>query len=483
MTLDRPGTAGASSPPTYDDPRESLREYMSHRRWFAGKGRDFTVVGSHRLRMSSAVRVELVSVEYDDAGPDTPAESDTYQVPVSFYGEEQPDLEHAHIGFWDDSELGPVHAYDAAHDHEAMSLWIGAFAAGEPPAADSELRFRRIGEPELDPGARSALMSAEQSNTSVAFGESGLMKLFRRVTPGVNPDVEMLTALTLAGNDHVPALYGYVEVGTDAAEGEDPLQLGILQQFLRTASDGWDLALVSLRNLYADSDMPAHLAGGDFAGEAHRLGVAVGAIHDALADSFPVEQWDASDMGRLADDMLGRLREAGQVVPEVADLEEPLAGLLDAVRDAPPVRAQRVHGDLHLGQTLRTVKGWKIIDFEGEPAKPLAQRRRPDSVWRDVAGMVRSFDYAAELTRRDHLDATGDADDSDQVHAREWAQRNLTAFLTGYDEATSHAVDHDLLTAYAVDKAVYEALYEARNRPTWLPIPLAALRRLAARPS
>ena len=187
-------------------------------------------------------------------------------------------------------------------------------------------------------------------------------------------------------------------------------------------------------------------------------------------------------MDRLADGMLQRLRDAGRAVPQVAELEEPLAGLLDAARHATPVRAQRVHGDLHLGQTLRTVKGWKIIDFEGEPAKPLAQRRRPDSVWRDVAGMVRSFDYAAELTRRDHLTSTGDADHTDRVHAREWAQRNLTAFLAGYDEATSHEMDHDLLTAYAVDKAVYEALYEARNRPTWLPIPLAALRRLASRP-
>ncbi len=482
MTVDGPETPG----PAYDDALDSLHSYMEHRRWFAGKGRDFRITGTTRLPLTDHVTVELVAVAYEDepADPGEPAAVDLYQVPVSYYDAEQEHLEHAHIGFWDDPDLGPVHAYDAAHDHEAMSLWLAGFV-GEVPGAreDTPLTFHRIGEPELDPGARSALMSAEQSNTSVAFGESGLMKLFRRVTPGVNPDVEMLNALTLSGSEHVPALYGYVEVASsEIADADEPLQLGILQQFLRTASDGWDLALVSLRNLYAEPDMPAHLAGGDFAGEAHRLGVAVGAIHGDLADAFPTEEWGPQDMARLADEMLQRLREAGRAVPEVAELEQPLGSLLDAVRHATPVRVQRVHGDLHLGQTLRTVKGWKVIDFEGEPAKTLAQRRRLDSVWRDVAGMVRSFDYAAELTRRDHLGATGDVDHTDRVHAREWAQRNVTAFLAGYDEATGHdEVDHDLLTAYAVDKAVYEAVYEARNRPTWLPIPLAALRRLSSR--
>ena len=461
-----------------------LHDYMEHKRWFAGKGRDFRVTATRRLEVTPTVTVELVSVTYDDSptGPGRAADDDLYQVPVSYYPEEQEAIEHAYIGRWDDPALGPVHAYDAVHDHDAMHVWLTGFAGRHQPS--SALTFRRVGEPELDEGARSALMSAEQSNSSVAFGEDSLMKLFRRVTPGVNPDVEMLTALTLAGNEHVPALFGYIEANLDgSAEGPDePLQLGILQQFLRTASDGWDLALASLRNLYADPDVPAHLSGGDFAAEAHRLGVAVGEIHDALAQSFPTEVWGPDGVAALADAMLRRLDDAVVVVPQLSDIEAPLRELLDAVRHvSEPVRVQRIHGDLHLGQTLRTVKGWKVIDFEGEPAKPLAERRRPDSVWRDVAGMVRSFDYAAELTRRDHVEATGDADHTDSPHAREWAQRNLTAFLNGYDGATEQDVNQVLLTAYAVDKAVYEAVYEARNRPAWLPIPLAALRRLADR--
>ena len=144
------------------------------------------------------------------------------------------------------------------------------------------------------------------------------------------------------------------------------------------------------------------------------------------------------------------------------------------------VTAQRVHGDLHLGQTLRTVASWKIIDFEGEPAKPLEERRLPDSPWRDVAGMLRSFDYAAELTRLDHEQATGDSDHHDAERARDWSSRNAEAFLAGYRDASGASVDQVLLTAYAADKAVYEAVYEARNRPTWLPIPMAALARIAS---
>jgi maltokinase len=307
------------------------------------------------------------------------------------------------------------------------------------------------------------------------------MKVFRRVTAGVNPDVEILAALTEAGNEHVPALYGWVEA--PAGQGEELLQLGILQQFLRTASDGWDLALASLRNLYAEAVEHPGQAGGDFAAEAHRLGVAVADLHTTMSDAFPVERWDRGHLAGLADSMSARLEEAISVVPGIEPHAPGLHGLFDAVRHlTEPVVAHRVHGDLHLGQTLRTVKNWKIIDFEGEPAKPLAERRRPDSPWRDVAGMLRSFDYAAELSRIDHTEATGDADEQTRERARTWAARNVRAFLTGYRQASGAAIDETLLTAYAADKAVYEAVYEARNRPSWLPVPLDAIGRLVSGP-
>jgi maltokinase len=460
--------------------KAQLRDYIRTARWFGGKGRDFEVTGSRRLRLRrieegdesllfQAVSVELVSIEYADGG------GDLYQVPVVYYDEERPGLEHALLGTWEDPDLGHVVAYDALHDHAAMPLWLKAFAAG---GTREQLEFHKVGEPELDLEARSTLFTGEQSNSSVAFGDTSLMKLFRRITPGVNPDIEILAALTEAGNEHVATLYGWVDT-TD--EDGQLYQLGILQQFLKTASDGWELALASLRNLYADGSLSAEEAGGDFAAEAHRLGVAVAEMHESLAAAFPMETWDKERLGELADAMSRRLDEALTVVPELEGLASGLHAHFDAVRHLEKaVVAQRVHGDLHLGQTLRTVRNWKIIDFEGEPAKPLEERRRPDSAWRDVAGMLRSFDYAAELSRVDHEQATGDADENDQALAREWSERNRGAFLEGYRKASPAEVDEVLLAAYATDKAVYEAVYEARNRPAWLPIPLAALTRLAA---
>ena len=125
---------------------------------------------------------------------------------------------------------------------------------------------------ELDLTTHSTLFSGEQSNSSVVFGDDSLMKVFRKVTPGDNPDIEIHEALTEAGNDNVAALYGWLEV--PGHDGEPPLHLAMLQQFLRTASDGWDLALASVRDLFAEADLHADEVGGDFAGEAHRLGVA-----------------------------------------------------------------------------------------------------------------------------------------------------------------------------------------------------------------
>ena len=254
----------------------------------------------------------------------------------------------------------------------------------------------------------------------------------------------------------------------------------MLQQFLRTASDGWEIALSSLRNLFADGTVAVEDAGGDFAAEAYRLGVAVADLHASMAQAFPTSTWSSDQLGDVADAMSARLEAALPVVPELGEHAAALHASFDTIRHLTrPVVSQRVHGDLHLGQTLRTVKNWKIIDFEGEPAKPLAERSLPDIPWRDVAGMVRSFGYAAELSRLDHEQATGDADEQDAELARKWANRNVEAFLDGYREASGAELDEALLTAYTADKAVYECVYEARNRPAWLPIPLSAVAQLA----
>ncbi len=168
------------------------------------------------------------------------------------------------------------------------------------------------------------------------------------------------------------------------------------------------------------------------------------------------------------------------VVPELAQHADALRATYDAVAALVGVEVQQVHGDLHLGQTLRTAKGWKIVDFEGEPAKPLAERQLPDSPWRDVAGMLRSFDYAPRVVERS-LDTTDEADAAlIDTRAEEWAERNKNHFLTAYAGGALSEAEQTLLDAYVADKAVYETVYETRNRPSWVGIPLQAVARIGA---
>ncbi len=468
---------------------EALAHYIAGARWFGGKGRTFSVAEVRRLGTlpgddGPVVTVNLVTLEYDEPG----APTETYQVPLAFYPEPQDRLEHALVGPWHDEELGDVLAYDALHDRQATARWLRAFATGQK---DGDLEFHRLSGHDLDLESTSVLFSGEQSNSSVAFGEDSLMKLFRKVTPGHNPDIEIEKALTVAESENVPALYGWLEAPASEATGGEPLHLAMLQQFLRTASDGWDLALASVRDLYAEADLHAAEVGGDFAGEAHRLGVATAHVHRLLAEAFPTETWGREQLGALADAMRHRLDEALTVVPGLEEHAEALRRVFAGLEGVTaPVVVQRVHGDFHLGQTMRTVRGWKIVDFEGEPAKPLAERVRPDSPWRDVAGMLRSFDYAAHAVE---ADVESDPEEHDQIsyRATEWATRNQQAFLSGYVEALTgeHAEDPAgapaltdaqwaLLRAYEADKAVYETVYETRNRPGWVDIPLGALHRL-----
>jgi maltokinase len=202
---------------------------------------------------------------------------------------------------------------------------------------------------------------------------------------------------------------------------------------------------------------------------------------------FPSETWNADELSTLAEAMVHRLEAALSVVPELAQHADQLRATYDALAQIDEeVLVQRIHGDLHLGQTMRTVKGWKLVDFEGEPAKPLEERVRPDSRWRDVAGMLRSFDYAAHAMEAD-VETDEEARAQIAYRANEWATRNQRAFLDGYvaalgrpEEALTDC-EQLLLSAYQADKAVYEAVYEARNRPSWLGIPLGALDRLSQR--
>ena len=458
----------------------TLKDYIDGARWFGGKGRAWEVGGRRRVGTlpgstpDLTVVVDLVEIVYAEGEPES------YQLPLALYPGREERLDHAFVGMLEDGDGGEVFAYDAVHDRAAMALWLQAFAtAADGKVSADDLAFHRVAGHELDTEAHSTLFTGEQSNSSVAFGQDTLMKVFRKVTPGINPDVAVHEVLTRAGSDHVASLFGWLDVVDEKTDSI--IQLAMLQQFLRTASDGWDLALSSVRDLFAEADLHAEEVGGDFAGEAARLGRALAETHETLAENFPVSIRSAEEMSALADAMRDRLTAAIDVVPDLAQHAEALRSTYDELATLADVPVQQIHGDLHLGQTLRTVKGWKIVDFEGEPAKPLAERLLPDSPWRDVAGMLRSFDYAPRAVSMTSfaLDAGVGEEGQQAYRAAEWSERNSQAFLASYAERDLTPSEQTLLDAYLADKAVYEAVYEARNRPTWVGIPLDALDRLS----
>ena len=262
---------------------------------------------------------------------------------------------------------------------------------------------------------------------------------------------------------------GWMETTLDG----EPTILAILSAYLRSATDGWLLAATSVRDLYASDVTCAAEAGGDFAAEAHRLGEATAEVHRALADVFGTDELPASAHRELAAQMRGRLDVAAAAVPELARhvplLDEAFTELAELDE---PLTVQRIHGDYHLGQVIRTQAGWVLLDFEGEPSVPLAQRRARGPALRDVAGMLRSLDYAARHQLPGHIDL-----EHARAAARDWVSRNQAAFCAGYAQAggTDPGKHGVLLRALTLDKAVYEVKYEASHRPSWLSIPLNSI--------
>jgi maltokinase len=445
-----------------------LRDWLGHQRWFAGKSRESTVQARLLATLTDQpypVQIWLADVTYAEG-------VEHYQVPLVMRTEACEQLSHAFVGSVPDADGGrPIELYDALHDKEVTGLWLRAMV--QQSTVDG-VSFVRTAEPEEIPvSAPSLALSTEQSNTSLVFGDDAILKVFRRLEAGLNPDIEIHAALGKLGSRHVAKLMGYVSAELDS----QTWSLAMLQEFMTTASDGWQLATSSVRDLMAEADLHAEEAGGDFAAEAHRLGVSTAEVHADLAAAFGTTVLDKADLADRAAAMNARLTAALVEVPELAEVAD---GLRKAYTDfselGDEVLAQRVHGDLHLGQVLRTAHRWVILDFEGEPAKSIGDRQAHDSPIRDVAGMLRSFDYAA----RHQLIDMGSTPQS-EFRAAEWAERNRTAFCVGYAESGGQDPKEAavLLRAFEADKAVYESVYEARNRPHWLPIPLASLQRLA----
>lgn len=454
----------------------ALTAFLGEQRWFAGKGRSWqvssvTTLGWLREQMP-AVRIVLVTVAYEDG------DTETYQLPLVHHAGPVEHLLHAMVGEDIDQEGHHTFVFDALHDKDATGVWLDGIARER--SGDGWRFHRDPSATELPEPGPSIVIGAEQSNTSVVFGSSVILKSFRKVSPGLNPDIEVHSALAAAGSTHIARPLGWLEGRWHGApgDGEATASLAMAQEFLHNATEGWELAKTSVRDLYAEGDLHADEVGGDFAGEAHRLGATTAEVHRDLAAALPTATLDPKELALLAGAMRERLERAAAEVTELGPYVEALRAAFDdvaAIRD--PVHVQRVHGDYHLGQVMRTLEGWMLLDFEGEPARPLEQRRALDSPLKDVAGMLRSFDYAAR-----HLLADYPHDSQREYRAAEWADRNRDAFCRGYAEVSGRDPRDDavLLRAFETDKAVYEVMYEARNRPRWLPIPMSAIHRLAA---
>ena len=466
---------------------DELATWLLAQRWFAGKGRtlrDLAIVADTEVAAGDpALRHLIVLVSHG-------ATADHYQILIGLRSQLPDWLEHVRIGTADDGRQ----VYDALHDPALTRHLIRAIAANQ---SIESLTFSREPGAEIETELDSIVLTAEQSNTSLVFGEQSILKVFRRVFPGPNPDLEVTSALSRLGSPHVAEPFGSIETIMDGVT----TTLAILSRYLRTATDGWTLAATSVRDLYASNlyandtyatgpfpvltgsgltgsgdpgpGADAAGAGGDFAGEAHRLGAATAEVHGDLAEAFGTDELSPDAIHDLAEQMFRRLDLTTAAVPELARHTDMIGSAYSSLAKInEPVPAQRVHGDYHLGQVMRTETGWIILDFEGEPASPLSQRRARSSPMRDVAGMLRSFDYAARFQLLSHPDA-----ERLQGVAREWSRRNSAAFCAGYAEAggPDPVANEVLLRAFQLDKAVYEVMYEARHRPSWLQIPLESL--------
>ncbi len=432
-----------------------LAEYLPRQRWFGAKDRTIElvrVVETETLRPSNPedpawpalLRVEAeVSLE---GAPD--GEESRYQLMIGLRptGEACEFLtgrEQSVLGEFE-TERGHALAYDAVFDSELALALLRRVAPDQ--AAE---RVRPVG--------------TEQSNTSLVYDDAVILKLFRRLADGPNPDVEVTQALFKVGFDHV------AEPLASWREGDRDLVF--LQRFLSGAMEGWAMALTSLRELYAEPMVPAE-SGGDFGAETHRLGEITAKLHIAMGEAFGISSGEPAQWAELMEAQARRVL-SGELEREALSVIRRLREVVD------PGPAIRVHGDYHLGQVMRTDNGWFILDFEGEPARPLAERSRPTSPLKDVAGMLRSFQYApAVAMATQEEDMTG--------LARAWEARNRECFLAGYmglaEEAGLVPADpvarQAVLAAFELDKAIYELAYEQAHRPDWVKIPTEAVRRL-----
>ena len=430
-------------------------EYVTRQRWYGAKSRTVShseVLDTVTIRQANPqLSLALVEMRFDTGT------HDVYQLLVS-----------------SDTEGEPIDglAKDAGIAREIVSaMRAGATLQGSEglaeftPAEDFSALGRELGAVRL--------VSSEQSNSSVVFDDALILKVFRRLEPGINPELEMLRFLTEQGFRNIPALGGWYAY----SGGPLTATLGLLQEYIAGAIDGWELALGEI------SSAPE-----SFLDRLGRLGEVTGHMHTALgADAndlaFAPEEPSVESLGLLTATVDEEIARVFLSLPDDDERLAPIVGRGEEVREQLRLlthagsagRVIRTHGDYHLGQTLWKGNDWIILDFEGEPARTLVERRRKRSPLRDVAGMLRSFAYAAtaaELTRGAEV-------------PEDWEERARGRFLESYLETVDatllppgDAAIERLLAVFELEKAVYELRYELDNRPDWVGIPVMGIERL-----
>jgi trehalose synthase-fused probable maltokinase len=441
--------------------------WLERQRWYASKSR--RVTGISIAESVGLCDQPLLLVALLETGFATGVH-ELYQVPVVLRpadDESTGELEPvATIGSWS--------VFDALAEADQTARLLGLIdSARELETDNGTLRFQRAGDTVQGATALPArVMGAEQSNTSVVFGDRVVLKVFRRLEPGINPELEMLRFLTARKFESIAPLYGWYEY-----EGRSfSTTLGVAQEFVAGATDGWQLAL---RRLISDSEWLIDRLG--------ELGEVTGRMHSLLAadnedPAFAPEEPSEEAMSLLTATIDEDIEQIFVRLPSNPVLE-PIAGRGEDVRELLQSRSQlgvggrmiRTHGDYHLGQTLFSDRGWVVIDFEGEPARPLSERRQKRSPLRDVASMLRSFAYVSSALQV--MQGIPAADDFEPRARDAFLGRYFGAIDPALLPAGETAIVNTLFV-YELEKAIYELRYELDNRPDWVSIPATGIRRL-----
>ncbi|HEY0018119.1 MAG TPA: maltose alpha-D-glucosyltransferase [Longimicrobium sp.] len=502
------------------------REWMPRQRWFRDKSRELVEICLHDHGVLQAERapnvvLAVLEVRFTEGG------TDLYLLPATFHPVAAPGtgpeplVTHATL-------RGEARVYEALGDRRVAGALMQAIIGGQRiEGRTGAFAGHTTGAVELAEAPRGPvrMIGAEQSNTSIVFDERLVMKIFRKLEGGINPDLEVTRFLVeRAGFRSVPALAGWLDYTPN--EGEPHAVAGVFE-FVPNGGDAWSVALKALDRYLsaasrsaADPDTPTgreavRRMAGEFFPAIERLGETTARMHLALASvdddpAFAPEIITEDDVQRAiegfrkqVDTVLTDLGRQLEAIPGAfgASVQGPLA---EVVRAAPDLRHRaedlraltgetariRIHGDYHLGQVLRANQNapggseWYVLDFEGEPAKPLADRRGKQTVLRDVAGMLRSFNYAVRMAMHEYRSGDLRMQMSLERWAHAWETEARTLFLNAYVRTAqgSNIIPRDpdvlarALAVFELEKAVYEMGYEMNNRPDWLWVPVEGIR-------